>query len=448
MSTGTLFDSLFDVNRPALNAYVTQGQTMAGLRTAQTQEALNNAQAQVEKESAFNDLGNGLQGMGFKPSEAQSMVDYVRATGHDPAELFSAAQGRENELLTGIVADPNAPTPARTAALQALSKKGDVGQTQDVGNQLVNGINPNQPPVVTQTPLSQADINLKNAQAAHQTAQANTSATLDPDAVAFGAYRLYKTGQMPPMGMGNGPMRTAMLHGAAVLADNAANGQDVSNPGFDTAIANGQDFAGAQRTINSVAGGPLGNTTRALNNVVGHLSMYDQLAQQLGNGSFRPGNALDVAWQKMFNSPAPANMQAAAALIGPELTKMMQGSGAGTETERETFAQTAGNLTNSPEATSSAIGTLRQMLGRQAADLAFQYHGATKRGDFATRYLQPDVAEYLGINPETGAQTGPPGHSGAGAPPAAAATAPANLQALAQTELARRGIHLQAPGAQ
>src|ERR1700761_553638 len=61
----TLFDTLaggfgHGVDRPALNAFVANSQAANGLRTAQTDEALNNAQMQQEEMNAHADLENSL----------------------------------------------------------------------------------------------------------------------------------------------------------------------------------------------------------------------------------------------------------------------------------------------------------------------------------------------------------------------------------------------------
>lgn len=228
---------------------------------------------------------------------------------------------------------------------------------------------------------------------------------VDPTAIDFGAYKLYKTGQMPPLGMGGGPIRAAILAGAAQLSQREATGEDVSNPGYDQAIANGQDFTAANRALGSFAGGPLGNQTRALNNAVGHLKLFEDTFTALNNGDVQLLNRLGNAWSTQIGKPVPTTLKAMGTIVGPELTKILAGTNAGTGEERGQFLTTAGSLANSPEQTKSAIDSLRGMLGRQAADLALQYHGATGRSDFAKRYFAPDIADSLNLNPDTATQT-------------------------------------------
>jgi len=254
---------------------------------------------------------------------------------------------------------------------------------------------------------------------------------------------------MPAMGMGNGPARMAMMSRAVELSKmQGPNGEPYSNPQFDQMIANGQDYTAAGRALNTFAGGPLGNQVRSINNVVGHLQLMEQLFGALQNGDVQGLNKISSAWKKAFGSEAPTDIQTAASFIGPELTKILSTNGStGTAEERQEFANTAANLANSPEQTSGAIHTLKGMLSRQMTDMALQYHGATGRSDFARRYVAPDVANYLEINPE-GAPPNAMPPTGAPAPastspttsasPAGGNTAALPPQALAQL---KEGFH-------
>lgn len=164
-----------NLSRPAIGASIAQGQSLAGLRTAQTELALQKAQEHVEREQGLNNLTSTLVGSGWSPSAALAATGYYRATGRDPQEIFKAHQENQNDELMTLIADPNTPNAARQAALQALSKKGDVGQTQNVEGQLVNALSPTAPPTVTQTPVSESVINRNNATAAAANSRAAMS---------------------------------------------------------------------------------------------------------------------------------------------------------------------------------------------------------------------------------------------------------------------------------
>jgi len=417
------------INRPQLNAFVQNSQAQNGWRSAQTEAALVAAQKGVEEAQARQNLKQSLVGAGMKDSDAQAAFNLMVAGYGTADNAMQALQGMQKLNATETLGNPSAMgTPAATAAGQVMSGK-PAEPVAVPGTYTVPAGLPQ--PTIQETPgqISQDQL---HAAAAHKDAQAQ--APLDPNAIAFAAYQNYKTGRMPALGMGGGPARLAILHGSAALADREANGEDISNPGYDHAIANGQDYVSAQRGLNSAAGGTMANKTQALNNVVGHLGLYDQMYSALEQGDVQAVNTASAAWKKQFGSAAPTNLQTAAQIIGPELTKIMTQSNAGTGDERASFGQTAGNLANSPDQTHQAIDTLRQMLGRQAADMALQYHGATGRTDFAARYLQPDVAQALHLDNNSLAQIPAPGgapspnaghvaaaSAGAGALPTAAA---------------------------
>lgn len=435
------------VDRPKLNAFVANSQAINGLRSAQTDEALLNAQRAQDEQIASGELEDAFVKSGARPADAHLMAVSARmhaGSAVNAMDMFKAYNA-------SVLGDPSKlGSPDQTAAQQAI--QGKVAEPVSLPNNFTTlagtpPVIPQQSPQgVAQTADTQSQTDLREAQAKAGGFNPHTGGggPLDPNAVAFGSYMLYKTGKMPSMGMGGGPARMAIISGAAQLAQQESNGQPVTNPGFDTAIANGQDFTGAQRMLNSQAGGPLGNQTRSINNVVGHLQLMENLFGALNNGDMQAANKLGNAWNKAFGAPAPTNIQTAAEFIGPELIKILSANGStGTGEERQGFSNTAANLGNSPEQTGQAIGTLKNMLGRQLTDMAIQYHGATGRSDFARRYVAPDVAQYLEVNPDGGpplaAPGGPPAStSSTSASPAGGAATTLPPQALAQL---KDGLH-------
>lgn len=422
----SLFDALagaagHPVNRSNLNAYVTQGQAQAGLRTAQTNEALLNAQRMQEEEQAYGRLQSNFISNGMKPSEATQAADIMRATHGTATDALNAQLLTQKSNNVGVLSDPTQlGTPAQTAAQQGIEGKVATPLAMHPEYATLPGAFK---PDVQQTPQGAAltastlaTAGLHSAQAAaggfNPHAGGAGGAPPDQSAIDFGAYKLYKSGQMPALGNGGAAVKMQMLAGAADLARREAAGEDVSNEGYDHALANGQDFTAGGKALGSFAAGPLGNNARQLNNVVGHLKLYNDMFQALDNGDVQLINKAGAAWKKAFGSAAPTNLQAAATLIGPELTKIMVGTNAGSKEERQDFLQGAGALSSSPEQLPGAIQTLQGMLGRQAGDLAIQYHGATGRGDFAKRYLAPDVAQYLDLSPQSGEQTATGGAGG------------------------------------
>lgn len=160
------------IDRPGLNAAVMQGQALAGLRTAQTEDALLNAQRMREEQDAGDQLESTLASMTdptgkpiMSPSQAKFTATQMKFLhgGAQPA-LEAVNQAQKNTAFS-TVADPNADPNSRLAAMQAASMKPESAFT-NVGDQLVGNMGPTAAtaPNVIQTPVSQADVALKNAQ--------------------------------------------------------------------------------------------------------------------------------------------------------------------------------------------------------------------------------------------------------------------------------------------
>lgn len=436
------------VNRSGLNAFVANSQAANGLRSAQTDEALLNAQRAQDEQVASGQLEDAFVKSGARPADAHLMA--VAARMHAGSAVNAMDMFKAYNAST--LGDPSKlGTPDQTAAQQAI--QGKVAEPVALPNNYTSL--PGAAPVnaqqsaqgVAQTADTQSQADLRNAQTKAGGFNPHTGqqgGPVDPTEAAYGAYTLYKTGKMLPMGMGNAQMRNAFISGAAQLSQRESQGENVANPGYDTAIANGQDFLGAQRAISGFAGGPLGNQARSINNVVGHLQLMENLFNGLQNGDVQVVNKIGSAWKKAFGSEAPTDIQTAASFIGPELTKILSANGsAGTAEERQEFSHTAANLGNSPEQTAGALGTLKNMLGRQLTDMALQYHGATGRSDFARRYVAPDVAQYLEVNADGGAPQGPGSAPAATSPTSSASPAGGNAGALPPQALAqlKDGLH-------
>ncbi len=159
------------VDRPALEAFVANSQATNGLRTAQTEDALLNAQKLREENDASDQLVNSYMSLKkpdgtpmYQPSEAQWLANQQKFVhgGAQPA-LEAHMQMKKNGAFDTI-ADPNADPNARLAAMQAVKGEPLSAFTQDQG-QLIGNVGPNaatNPPVI-QTPGSQATQNMQNS---------------------------------------------------------------------------------------------------------------------------------------------------------------------------------------------------------------------------------------------------------------------------------------------
>lgn len=159
------------VDRPAMNAFVANSQATNGLRSAQTDEALLNAQKAIDAHTATQALKASLKAQyvndGQPESTAQVNADAAGniMIGHygNAEQAAAARQAAIKAQATGTLADPTKiGTPAATAAGQALENK-PASPFQAVPTDYVPtpGM-PAQPPTQV-NPSGQASINAQNA---------------------------------------------------------------------------------------------------------------------------------------------------------------------------------------------------------------------------------------------------------------------------------------------
>lgn len=188
------------VNRPALEAFVANSQSMNGLRSAQTEEALLNAQnlrdEQDSKARVQQSLGDFLTANN-DPHAAEHAALVTNVMGAHYGGFKDAEAGLGDALHnvnTQTISNPNATPDARLAADQGNNP--GANPVQAVGSQLVprfaSGSQTGNA-TVQQTPVSTADVGAKNAEAALHNAQAAAGgfnphaagvASLDPDTQA------------------------------------------------------------------------------------------------------------------------------------------------------------------------------------------------------------------------------------------------------------------------
>jgi len=160
-----------------------QGQAMAGLRSAQTEDALLTAQRMREEQDASTNLEGALieakdaSGKNlFTPSQARFTATQMKFLHGGANQALEAWQTGQKINATQTVADPNADPNARLAADQALNPGAQ--PYQSVGDQLIprfapGGQAPGQAPTVAQTPVSTANVADKNASARLHNVQAD-----------------------------------------------------------------------------------------------------------------------------------------------------------------------------------------------------------------------------------------------------------------------------------
>lgn len=112
------------INRPALNAYVAQGQAMAGLRTAQSEDALMRAQQMREEMDAGDQLESAFTASGMQPSQARAAALMVKGRFGTSQQGLEAVRIMQNIDFRNTMGDPSKlNTPEQTAAEQGISGK-------------------------------------------------------------------------------------------------------------------------------------------------------------------------------------------------------------------------------------------------------------------------------------------------------------------------------------
>lgn len=162
------------INRPALNAYVAQGQAATALRSAQTEEALTRATKAQEEMRAGQQLEDALA-VTLGPSRARVAATVMRAGYGNAQQALEALKTNQEIGFRDTLADPMMlGGRAQTAAQQGI--QGKIAEPISVPKEYA--VAPGAPaPVVQQTPLGASETmeNLANATLNHERA-ANPSA--------------------------------------------------------------------------------------------------------------------------------------------------------------------------------------------------------------------------------------------------------------------------------
>jgi hypothetical protein len=158
------------VNRPALNAFVANSQATNGLRTAQTEEALLNAQntrdeldAKGRVEGALGDF-LGSQNDPHAKEHAALVSNLMRSKFGTFKDSEAGLGDALKNINTQTLSDPNADPAKRNAA--DLANNPGVNPYQVDQGQLIPRIQqggPNTPPTVFQTPGSTATQHMQDA---------------------------------------------------------------------------------------------------------------------------------------------------------------------------------------------------------------------------------------------------------------------------------------------
>jgi hypothetical protein len=273
MAGESLFDTLAGgfghaVNRPALEAFVANSQANNGLRTAQTDVAIGNAQKQQEEFDAHNQIEAGLGSLTgadgkpiYTPSDVKLLKNLMISHFGNAPEVVKSLQEGQTLANQRVLSDPSQiGSTAATAAMQ--------GNTNKIAEPVALPDNYVAPPGVSvdpqQSPQGVAHTQLTNAQTQQALAgaslkhtQANAASqpsSLSDDAAYSAATRYNRYGTLPSLGMGAAGAndRKKILNFAAELSQNP----DWHPPAWDAPPANGaapQTHITAQQAADTAA---------------------------------------------------------------------------------------------------------------------------------------------------------------------------------------------------
>ncbi|MDE2097516.1 MAG: hypothetical protein KGL39_09745 [Patescibacteria group bacterium] len=448
MSTQTLFDDLAGaagapVDRPRLDAFVAQSQMMNGLRSAETNAALLKAQQQMDALRANRELPGALAGAQdasgnplFTQSESPLLADLMVGNhGNFP----QVTQGLGDELVNNFrqtIGNPNADSNARLAAIDAVSGKVQ-SPFQNVGSQLVSELSPDAAtnPQVTQTPVSQADIEQKGAAANASDAKAALDRATAANPTAFGHGFPQLTPQQSAtlsklVEEGLDPERLYAYARDPSLLDAVGKG-DAAVPGGVIGLGHSKQ---AQAT--AIGSGADAQTIERLSTAANHLSLVPQAIDAVSRGDYPLLNRLFQGLQVQAGAAPPVVAKQLAEFLSNEMQAVIAGTTKGDAAERSTLAsyfQPVASMGQLLAATHQAA----QLLGGRAQATEQHYVGIMSQGEPASaqaayrnrirNMLSPEARALFGmhlIRAPTGAASGP-----AGAP---------DIAALARAELARR----------
>lgn len=401
------------VDRQGLNAVVQQGQALSGLRTAQTEDALMNAQRMREESDAGDQLETALgalTGPDGKPSMTPSQAHFTATQmkfvhgGAQPA-LEALGQLQKNNAFS-TVANPDADPNARLASDQALNPGAQ--PFQDVGNQVIPRMAPlsqTNGATVEQTPFSTSVENKNNADAGLATAQANNPAAfhpssvqiMDPTAVTMRGHMIAQ-GQAPmptPYEWSKNPKNAAAVTQAA-LGENPNIIQSMQ-PQIAATI---KDFAGA---------GKNGQALQGYHTVDAHLQMLSDAAAALNNGDVQGMNAVVNHVKTFFGSAAPTDANMLPQFIATEAMRALTRNNIGAVADRDDAQQKINVMNQGPAQQKEAISALNKILAAGKTSLEASYNSGT-----------------LGMAGKPGTPTFDQIYSGTVGQPAAPAAAPAS----------------------
>lgn len=161
-------------------------------------------------------------------------------------------------------------------------------------------------------------------------------------------------------------------------------------PGYNPA-----DFSGIQKTVGSMANGPMGNMVRSINVVQTHMDVMKGLVNAMDNGSVQVINKARNAFETATGQTAPTNLTAAKQLVMGEVANVVA-AGASTDGDRKTAQAALDNASSPAQFNQVMDNVIKPLMAGKLQGIEQQYKAGTMgRSDFRSKYLSPAAAASL-----------------------------------------------------
>lgn len=190
-------------------------------------------------------------------------------------------------------------------------------------------------------------------------------------------------------------LRMAVVNRATeIMGGQGVSGRDMASQ----VVMAGQDTAAQKAVVKDFTSGKAAVATRSFNTAIDHLETMDKLATALQNGDTRAFNSVGNFFAKQTGTAAPANFEAAKAIVGGEVAKALTGANMALKDREE--IRDAIIASSSPEQLRGVLKTFRQLLGGQLNSLNIQYQTGTGRDDFRNKLSPASRRELDALNPQ------------------------------------------------
>jgi hypothetical protein len=418
----SLIDSGHGDQVPAITEHLQKiDETAAGITEKQAQAAKANQEVKTAQSDYQGLVGVGIKDMGYQPGAAiagiahavaqkqldpQSAQDLTAKIQANPTPQFvqslvdpmiqqsAAAQKLLNERTTAAASTTRANAAQTDANINQQKLPGQL-QTQQLTNTELTQKTTGAVPLTAKDQL-EAKMQAQRNSIAQQNANSNAQRTkTEMDRYGFEA-----NGGVSPAGksiasldLDPGTVRSMVRNNPGLISQAKTVDPNFSMTDLDKRYETLKEFTSSS---NSKAGGQV----LALNTMIHHADLYQQVAAALKNGSWRPGNAAYNAVAQAFGAAPPANAALVGQFLAGETAKLAQG-GAPFESEVKDITKVLGT-NSSPEQIANAGKTLLQVASGRAIPLQEKVDDARLNGK--VQVIGPDAQAILqrnGYDPKT-----------------------------------------------